>query len=234
MKFYSPLRYPGGKNKLAKFIASICVQNNINGHYVEPYAGGASVALHLLINGYVKEITINDFDKRAIGKPNLPTTTLGWTIGGSWKGFSISVLFQGSFDYSFAINGTGIESGKSQFQPLHQKRWTQERYENGESIEFPRLTMQDGTINSASAYNSDFWLINAWYIRLKTVDLGYQLPKTALPKFLDNVRFYVNAYNLLTFTGYDKYQQDPEIKTNTAGDAYMNQRVINFGVQLGF
>ena len=70
--------------------------------------------------------------------------------------------------------------------------------------------MQDGTINSASAYNSDFWLINAWYIRLKTVDLGYQLPKTALPKFLDNVRFYVNAYNLLTFTGYDKYQQDPE------------------------
>ena len=52
------------------------------------------------------------FDKRAIGKPNLPTTTLGWTIGGSWKGFSISVLFQGSFDYSFAINGTGIESGK--------------------------------------------------------------------------------------------------------------------------
>ena len=178
--------------------------------------------------------TINDFDKRAIGKPNLPTTTLGWTIGGSWKGFSISVLFQGSFDYSFAINGTGIESGKSQFQPLHQKRWTQERYENGESIEFPRLTMQDGTINSASAYNSDFWLINAWYIRLKTVDLGYQLPKTALPKFLDNVRFYVNAYNLLTFTGYDKYQQDPEIKTNTAGDAYMNQRVVNLGVQLTF
>lgn len=63
MKFYSPLRYPGGKNKLAKFIASICVQNNINGHYVEPYAGGASVALYLLINDYVKEITINDFDK---------------------------------------------------------------------------------------------------------------------------------------------------------------------------
>lgn len=61
--FYSPLRYPGGKNKLSKFVASICVNNNVNGHYVEPYAGGASVALHLLINGYVREITINDFDK---------------------------------------------------------------------------------------------------------------------------------------------------------------------------
>jgi len=63
MKFYSPLRYPGGKNKLAKFIALVCEKNNINGHYVEPYAGGASVALHLLINEYVKEVTINDLDR---------------------------------------------------------------------------------------------------------------------------------------------------------------------------
>lgn len=62
MKFYSPLRYPGGKNKLAKFVALVCQKNNINGHYVEPYAGGASVALYLLIHEYVKEITINDLD----------------------------------------------------------------------------------------------------------------------------------------------------------------------------
>lgn len=61
--FYSPLRYPGGKNKLAKFIAQVCVDNNISGHYVEPYAGGASVALHLLIEGKVKKITINDYDR---------------------------------------------------------------------------------------------------------------------------------------------------------------------------
>jgi DNA adenine methylase len=61
--FYSPLRYPGGKNKLASFIAKICIDNNIHSHYVEPYAGGASVALFLLIEGFVKEITINDKDK---------------------------------------------------------------------------------------------------------------------------------------------------------------------------
>lgn len=61
--FYSPLRYPGGKNKLAKFVAKICEANDINGHYVEPYAGGASVALYLLFEGYVKEITINDYDR---------------------------------------------------------------------------------------------------------------------------------------------------------------------------
>lgn len=61
--FYSPLRYPGGKNKLAKFIAQICIDNNIHGHYVEPYAGGASVALHLLLEGKVDNITINDYDR---------------------------------------------------------------------------------------------------------------------------------------------------------------------------
>ena len=63
MQFYSPLRYPGGKNKLAKFIALICKENNVNGYYIEPYAGGASVALHLLLEGHVGEIIINDYDK---------------------------------------------------------------------------------------------------------------------------------------------------------------------------
>ena len=60
---YSPLRYPGGKNKLSAFIANICVENRITGHYVEPYSGGASVALFLLLEGFVDEITINDKDR---------------------------------------------------------------------------------------------------------------------------------------------------------------------------
>jgi DNA adenine methylase len=60
---YSPLRYPGGKNKLSAFIAKICIDNDINGHYVEPYSGGASVALFLLIEGFVERITINDKDR---------------------------------------------------------------------------------------------------------------------------------------------------------------------------
>ncbi len=61
--FYSPLRYPGGKNKLSAFIAKICIDNNIKGHYVEPYSGGASVALFLLMEGFVEKITINDHDR---------------------------------------------------------------------------------------------------------------------------------------------------------------------------
>jgi len=63
INFYSPLRYPGGKNKIAAFIAKICIDNDINGHYVEPYSGGASVALYLLLEGFVQKITINDKDR---------------------------------------------------------------------------------------------------------------------------------------------------------------------------
>ena len=63
MKFYSPLRYPGGKSKLTKQIISLLETNNYNhGIYVEPFAGGAGIALSLLFNNYVDRIHINDLD----------------------------------------------------------------------------------------------------------------------------------------------------------------------------
>ncbi|MCK5613521.1 DNA adenine methylase [Candidatus Pacearchaeota archaeon] len=64
MNFYSPLRYPGGKGKLTDFFHAIIEENNLSdGYYVEPYAGGASVALSLLFNEYVSKIIINDLDR---------------------------------------------------------------------------------------------------------------------------------------------------------------------------
>ena len=81
---------------------------------------------------------------------------------------------------------------------------------------------------------SDFWLVDAWYVRLKTIDLGYQFPDCWLPFDINSARVYINAYNLFTVTSYDKYQQDPEISTNTAGDSYFNQKVMNLGFQIGF
>lgn len=174
---------------------------------------------------------IDNFDQGPIGKPNLPNTTLGLTLGADYGGFSASVLFQGSFNYSFSVVGTGIEPFKSQFQPIHLNRWTPD---NAANAEFPRLTSNPTTVNSGSAYMSDFWLIDARYVRLKTVNIGYQFPARLTPANINNLRLYLTAYNLLTWTNYSKYQQDPEISTNTAGDAYLNQRVVNVGVQIGF
>lgn len=63
MRFFSPLRYPGGKAKLSNFMKRIIEGNFItDGTYVEPYAGGAAIALELLIDEYVRRIVINDLD----------------------------------------------------------------------------------------------------------------------------------------------------------------------------
>ena len=63
MHYFSPLRYPGGKGKLAPFLKQLFRHNNLcDGTYIEPYAGGAAVALTLLLEGYAWEIVINDID----------------------------------------------------------------------------------------------------------------------------------------------------------------------------
>jgi DNA adenine methylase len=61
---YSPLRYPGGKGKLARFVADVIRSNDLSdGLYVEPYAGGAAVAWELLLSGVVRRVAINDLSR---------------------------------------------------------------------------------------------------------------------------------------------------------------------------
>lgn len=174
---------------------------------------------------------IDQNDITVIGRPNLPNTTIGLPIKIGYKGFDASVLFQGAFGYSLGLNGTAIEPFKGQFQPIHEKRWTAA---TASSAQFPRLTSNPTTINSPAAYNSDFWLINAHYVRLKTVELSYILPRRWLPLKMNNGRIYLSAYNLVTWSNVSKkYQADPEVSSNTAGDAYLSQRVLNIGLQVG-
>ncbi len=173
---------------------------------------------------------IDEGDQGPIGKPNLPNTSAGITLGVHYKGLDISVLFQGAFNYSFSVLGIGIEPFQSQLQPVHQERWTPQ---NSNNAAFPRLSSMT-TTSSPTAYPSSFWLIDARYVRLKTVEVGYQLPPKALPLKINNARFYFSGYNLLTWTNYSLYQQDPEVASNTAGDSYLNQRVMNIGLQVGF
>ena len=135
--FHSPLRYPGGKNKLAKFIATICHENGIMDHYVEPYAGGASVALHLLLNDYVRRVTINDLDRSiyafwytVLNDHNklcdriekIPITIENWKIAreiqkdkntASLFELGFSTFFLNRTNYSGVING-GVLGGINQ------------------------------------------------------------------------------------------------------------------------
>jgi DNA adenine methylase len=64
MPFYSPLRYPGGKRRLAPFVMRLLEENHLkNVHYAEPYAGGAAIALALLFEEYASTIHINDLSR---------------------------------------------------------------------------------------------------------------------------------------------------------------------------
>lgn len=182
---------------------------------------------------YAADGVIDKSDQVHIGYPNLPNTTLGLNLGVAYKGFSASFLFQGAFNYSVIIKGTGIEPFQSQFQPIDLKAWTPA---TAATAQFPRLSSNFiGTVNSPTNYPSDYWLVNAYYIRLKTIDIGWQLPSNLLPFHVNNARIYLSAYNLVTWDNFsNKYQQDPEVSSNSAGDQYINERVVNVGVQLGF
>lgn len=174
---------------------------------------------------------IDLYDQQAIGKPNVPNTVLGLNLGFGYKGFTLNMLFQGAMGYSFAVVGTGIEPFKSQFQPIHQERWTPA---TANTATFPSLTTDPLSVSSPTNYLSDYWLLNARYVRLKSLDFGYQFANKMLPFRLKNARLYISAYNLFTLTNYRKYQQDPEVATGAAGDVYPNQRVVNLGLQVSF
>jgi len=235
-----PLNQPFGYHSLGYYteqdLANVATYQNANGG---SNAGNKTIAIpdnglplhagdlkYQDLNG---DGFINIFDQRPIGHPNLPNTNLGLNLQASYKGFSVSVLLQGSFNYSFIITGTGIEPFIGQFQPIHLESWTPE---NTAAAGYPRLTTNKSSVNSPTYYPSDYWLVNAHYVRLKTVDIGYQFPTRMLPFKLNSARIYMSAYNLFTWDNYRKYQQDPEISTNTAGDAYINQRVLIMGLQI--
>ncbi|HEU0126376.1 MAG TPA: DNA adenine methylase, partial [Flavobacterium sp.] len=64
VRIKTPLRYPGGKQRVSKFVMEILQENNITGHYCEPYAGGAGVAIELLLSEKIEYIHLNDSDYR--------------------------------------------------------------------------------------------------------------------------------------------------------------------------
>ena len=213
---------------------------NFIGYYSQKDIDDAAVAkpIGIVAAGDLKYRDINgdnvidQNDITAIGRPNLPNTTIGVPVKLGYKGFDVNIMFQGAFGYSLGLKGNAIEPFQSQFQPIHQQRWTEG---NAANAGFPRLTTNPTSINSPSSYMSDYWLIDAHYIRLKTLEVSYQFQSKVLPFGISNARAYMSAYNLVTWTNVTKkYQVDPEVTSNSAGDAYISQRIINLGIMVGF
>lgn len=174
---------------------------------------------------------ITDADKTYISKPDTPTCTYGITLGGSWKGLSFNMLWQGAFDYAIPNMGGNLIPFVNNMQELMLERWTPQNT----NARFPRLGITTWENNNYNTHLSDFWYLDASYIRLRSAEIAYQLPQDWLRKttkdIVKAVRLYVTGYNLLNFSNLTKLSMDPE---NTSSSVYPTQASYMFGVQCAF
>lgn len=175
---------------------------------------------------------INEFDMSVTGYPNLPNTVYGLQLGFSFKNFSINALFQGAKNFNVRGVAEAIRAFASNLTDVHLQAWTPDL---GQNALYPRLS-HNGGVSDPLSYPSTFWFISGNYLRLKSAEISYALPEKLVKKMrLQNVRFFSNGYNLLTWSDVDKrYQFDPEINSGTDRIRYPPQRTINFGVSVTF
>ncbi|MGV8096557.1 MAG: TonB-dependent receptor [Mangrovibacterium sp.] len=179
---------------------------------------------------------INSDDAVPVGYSNFPEKVYGLSLGGSFKGFDFSVLFQGagnvSVEYSLSITAP-FTSGRNAYDFLVES-WSQERYEKGLPIRFPRLT-ENGSTTSPNYYSS-FWIEDASYLRLKNAEIGYTVPPGLLKKYgVSYLRLYINGSNLLTWDSLLP-GLDPEsvAAVTTSSHPYPVARTINLGLNVKF
>ena len=173
---------------------------------------------------------INANDIGPIGFPNLPQVTYGFSAGFSYKDLDFSVLFQGAARGSMDAS-TLLQIGNSNGLPseIHKKRWTPE---TRDVAEYPRL----GGVNFDL---STFWLRPVDYLRLKNLELGYHIPKSWSRRVgVQDIRFYANGLNLMTWYNLKIYDVDPESQRGggqvEAYSKYPQQKIYNFGLQVSF
>lgn len=186
-------------------------------------------AVYVDLNGDGK-INGNDYT-RNIGFTDVPEYTAGLNVGFSWKNFDFSMQWTGAWNVDRMLSEFRQPLGDTQQKGLllYQYENTWRSSEDTFTAKFPRITESHSKNNYAG---SDLYLINASYLRLKNVEIGYNFDFPFMRKLkLSNCRLYVNGYNLLTFTGYD--WGDPENRQSDRPN-YPLTRVFNIGLKLGF
>ena len=179
------------------------------------------------LNGDMK---IDEKDVRDIGYPGYPLYSLGLNMGLSWKGVDFSVTFAGAFQTSRLLSlpyriPFGEMNNWSLMRYMIDDAWTPEK---GDAATAPAISLRS---KSHNYLDSDLWLRNASYLRLKNIEVGYSFPKRITKSLrLNTLRVAVSGYNLLTFDNLKI--SDPEI--NPDGRTYPLIKILNFGLNIGF
>ena len=171
--------------------------------------------------------TINSYDQVPLGPPNNPQIIYGIAPSVSYKGFELSLLFQGAGERSLQIaNSAAWAFDNNKNAPITVlDYWT----ETNQHAAYPRMTTAPTSNNSQA---SSFWQKSVAYLRLRTGVLGYTLPRTLTSKWgMSNVNVYLSGQNLLTWTGIKNF--DPEL-SNNRGWYFPTQKVVTFGAKIQF
>jgi hypothetical protein len=169
---------------------------------------------------------INDADNVIVGS-TVPRYTYSANINAAYKGFSLSLFFQGVGK----ANGYLYENGIMPFfnggtvHEQHKDYWSPDN----KNAVFPRLAFGE----SNNEKNSSFWMKDASYLRLKNLQFGYTFPvRLTQGAGIKNLRVYVNARNLLTWDNFWK-GYDVETPVGT-GNVYPQVKVLSFGLDVNF
>ena len=171
---------------------------------------------------------INADDATRIDKTINPTFNFGANFEIKYKGFDLSVLFQGATGAAIRIQTESGDIGNF-LKYSYDNRWT---IANPSDVH-PRLASRGDTYYTGGNYgNNTYFLFDKDYIRLKNLELGYRIPASILSKLkLSSARIYVNGSNLFTIDKTKVY--DPEA-TAQSGVYYPQSRVINTGLSISF
>jgi TonB-linked SusC/RagA family outer membrane protein len=173
---------------------------------------------------------IDERDKAPIGTGAIPRVTYAMSGGIKYKAFDLSFLFQGVGSYSTIIAGQGVweTDFDGVFGALHKNAWTQERYDNGEKITAPALSLSQ-TVNHEA---SDFISYDRSYLRLKNVELAYSLPAFLSKKIsAEKVKFVLSGQNVITWHNMKSDDFGPESSSYATFPVY---RVYNVGISVVF
>lgn len=181
-----------------------------------------------------------DQDRGYVAGSAYPKFTGGLTFGLGWKGIDFSMNWVTGLGRTVALTGVysgGIMDHTAMTRPFYhggnspvylvEESWR----EDNRDARFPRLSVNPTNNN---AYSSTWWYEDGSYLRLKSLQLGYSLPKAWMDKIgFGGVRVYFEGNNLLTVSKLMKYNIDPETPGVSNG-YYPQQRLLGFGLEIKF
>ncbi|MCR5238620.1 MAG: TonB-dependent receptor [Prevotella sp.] len=177
---------------------------------------------------------IDQNDQKPLGFTSDGNPEITWSVNASlnWKGLDFSMLWVGADNTSRTLNGYfrdqfGSTNTSALAQWVADNSWT----ESNPGAILPRISFTNRVHNNR---DSQAWIIDSKYVRLKNVEIGYTINKPKWLPLLNYIRFYASGQNLLTFA--DFKGNDPEAPGSGLdfGVRYPMTRVYNFGVQVNF